>query len=515
MSSFLLSTCGSSEALPSDSAGSFLFVSGKMPKSCCAVGCTNRALPDSAGRVKFYKFPSAQKAPERRRRWIGAVRRQNWEPNDSSRICSAHFVGGEKSDEELSPAYVPQLFSFVSSPVKRKAEVDLEAYQRRSKRCRQLSASATELVDDELNDDLSDLPAFYEAEMNASVGPCLKSSVDTSTQTDVTAESLADLESEYERIIVQNKKDCAPHLESLSQESFSHDNAKVRFYTGLPSYGVMMAVFEHVKLRMASHQRHSLPLFYQFLLVLMKLRLNSPDFDLAYRFGVSQSTVSRIFERWIQVMFVMLKPLVKWPEREELRKTMPLEFRQSFSRCVVIIDCIEVFCERPSDLMARAQTYSHYKSHNTIKFLIGIAPQGVITFISHAWGGRASDKYITEHCGLLNRLLPGDQVLADRGFTVGDSVGMFCAELVMPPFTKGKKQLERVDIDNARQMSRVRIHVERVIGMLRQKYTILSSTLPIAFLMHNDQDKSYAFIDMVVTVCCALCNCCESVIQFQ
>ena len=60
-----------------------------------------------------------------------------------------------------------------------------------------------------------------------------------------------------------------------------------------------------------------------------------------------------------------------------------------------------MLCERPSDLMARAQTYSQYKHHNTVKFLIGISLQGVISFVSKGWGGRASDKHITERCGIL------------------------------------------------------------------------------------------------------------------
>ena len=64
--------------------------------------------------------------------------------------------------------------------------------------------------------------------------------------------------------------------------------------------------------------------------------------------------------------------------------------------------------------MARAQSYSHYKSHNTIKFFITIVPQGVISVVSQAWGGRTPDKYITENCGFLNEVLPGDQVMADR-----------------------------------------------------------------------------------------------------
>ena len=33
----------------------------------------------------------------------------------------------------------------------------------------------------------------------------------------------------------------------------------------------------------------------------------------------------------------------------------------------------------------------------TTKFLIGISPQGVITFISKAWDGRTSDKYLNEN----------------------------------------------------------------------------------------------------------------------
>ncbi len=34
-----------------------------------------------------------------------------------------------------------------------------------------------------------------------------------------------------------------------------------------------------------------------------------------------------------------------------------------------------------------------------------------------------SDKHLTENCGLLTHLQPGDQVLADRGFTVEESIG--------------------------------------------------------------------------------------------
>lgn len=97
---------------------------------------------------------------------------------------------------------------------------------------------------------------------------------------------------------------------------------------------------------------------------------------------------------------------------------MPSVFHKQLSKCVCTIDRFEVFCEKPSNLMVRAQTHSNYKSHNTAKFLIALTPWGFISYLSQAWGGRTTDKHLTKYCGLLKLLLPGNEVLADSGFTV-------------------------------------------------------------------------------------------------
>ena len=73
-------------------------------------------------------------------------------------------------------------------------------------------------------------------------------------------------------------------------------------------------------------------------------------------------------------------------------------------KVVTIIDCFEIFIEKPSNLSARACTWSQYKHYNIIKYLISETPQGVVSFISNGWGGQASDKYITENSGFLNKL---------------------------------------------------------------------------------------------------------------
>ncbi|XP_062512472.1 uncharacterized protein LOC134188291 [Corticium candelabrum] len=194
---------------------------------------------------------------------------------------------------------------------------------------------------------------------------------------------------------------------------------------------------------------------------------------------------------------------------------MPECFLSSFGEKVaIIIDCFEIFVERPTNLLARACTWSQYKHHNTVKFLIGIAPQGIISFISDAWGGRVSDKFLTEHSGILNKLLPGDVVLADRGFDISDSVGMQQAKLYIPAFTKGKDQLAAIEVEETRLIANVRIHVERVIGCVQQKFTILKGTLPKDYITRHAAEDC-PLIDRITRVCCALCNVCDSVVPFD
>ena len=142
-------------------------------------------------------------------------------------------------------------------------------------------------------------------------------------------------------------------------------------------------------------------------MVLIKLRLDVPFQDLAYRLNISVPTVSI-------TMDIRLSPFIHWADRESLIRSMPQCFQFSFgTKTTVIIDCFEIFIEKPTNLLARAQTFSSYKHHNTIKVLIGITPQGRITFASEAWGGRTSDKFLTENCGILSKLVPGDMVTAD------------------------------------------------------------------------------------------------------
>ena len=110
------------------------------------------------------------------------------------------------------------------------------------------------------------------------------------------------------------------------------------------------------------------------------------------------------------------------------------------------------------------------------------------------------------NCGILNKLLPGGLVLADRGFTIAESVMFQQAQLAIPSFTKGKDQLDPVDVEKTRGFANFSIYVERVVGLLRRKYSILSGIRPIDFLISNpngSQEEATPMIDRIINVSAA------------
>ena len=126
-----------------------------------------------------------------------------------------------------------------------------------------------------------------------------------------------------------------------------------------------------------------------------------------------------------------------------------------------------------------------------------------------------SDKYIVEHSGYLSKLLPGDVILADRGFNVSDSVALKGATLDLPAFTRGCEQLSPSQVEATRKIANVRIHVERIIGVVRQRFQILSATGVLQKELVSHTTTRGVVLDSIVSTCCALNNVLEGIVQFN
>ena len=56
-------------------------------------------------------------------------------------------------------------------------------------------------------------------------------------------------------------------------------------------------------------------------------------------------------------------------------------------------------------------------------------------------------------------------------------------------------------------------HVERVIGLFRNKYRTLQRILPVGYLI--TRDGGYTTVNKIVTVSSALCNICNSIVPIE
>ena len=101
-------------------------------------------------------------------------------------------------------------------------------------------------------------------------------------------------------------------------------------------------------------------------------------------------------------MYFTFKELNIWPEKEVIEMYMPFDFKEKFPSTRVILDATEIPIQKPSKVLAQSATWSSYKNRNTVKCMIGITPKGVVSHISKAFGGSASDRQIIENSDLLD-----------------------------------------------------------------------------------------------------------------
>ena len=312
----------------------------------------------------------------------------------------------------------------------------------------------------------------------------------------------------YTRVVQGEPENLVYHTRLLK-------NSNVRFYTYLPS----MEMFEdlhrllspYVVRRCFIPRSKSQRLFDgtpkksgptrklesrdELLLVLMKLRLGLLVKDLSDRFGISDSTCSKIFTSWIKAMSAVLRATIFIPDLGVVNATCPARFRK-YNNLVTIIDCSEIFIQTPKDLELQSCTWSDYKHHNTLKFLVGVGPNSAINFLSDVYEGKASDKQITIESGLLDILPKYSTLMCDKGFNISHECAQKSIYLQVPPGRKGASQMLPHEVIQTNRIAADRILVEQVIRQMKC-FRILSCELPITLL---------ELVDDIVVVCAALTN---------
>ncbi|XP_059195123.1 uncharacterized protein LOC131976217 [Centropristis striata] len=432
------------------------FEHGKTRAECC--GAT----------FNLYPPPSTDEA---RRMWLKALNLKK--PPKKPYICSFHFVDGRPSAQHPYPekwlGYVP--------PAKKARRMLVRLQETPST---SFASHETDAMTDVMSDEMTDGMSHRDA----------------STQWIMEHHNYAADPLHCPHLHDQATQ--CPEQHQVHTELLRNDRLSL-LYTGL-SLDAFQALADELTAGCSISQLHPKD---KLLMTLMKLRLNLLQDDLAERFRVSQSVVSRVISQWLDLMEEKMRCCVPWLPRETIQATMPQCFKEHYPSTTCIIDCSETPLQKAHNLDSRGESYSHYYGQNTIKFLIAIAPCGLIMFISPAYGGRCSDKFITANSGFLEYLRPGDEVMADRGFVIQDLLFERKVKLVLPAFTRRGLPLSEEDTTNTRRIANVRVHVERVIRRLKN-YRIVSQTVPI-----NLAPK----FDKILRVCAGLCNLRGDIIQ--
>ena len=323
----------------------------------------------------------------------------------------------------------------------------------------------------------------------------------TSDSTDITAMK------HLMRVVIKLLRSYKEQTETLTALSglrhfrlsrFEGSDTDIRFWTGFYSYAALKLFWTHYVEPNTSAMRYwgsgnaegdagkkcgpkrRLQPIDEFFMVLVKLKRGSANNDLAERFTIHESHVSRVFITWIKLLHTVLSAIDIWLPRGKVKKCMPACFKPLYRDVRVIVDCTEIRSERPSDFEVQCATYSSYKACKTHKALVDISPSGVPTFISELYEGAISDNAITSQSKLRDLLEPGDAMMADRGWTCATWLGRKCVRLVTPQFLHGKQQMNIPELVESMSIARVRIHVERCMGRIKQ-WQLLRQAVPLTY----------------------------------
>ena len=216
-------------------------------------------------------------------------------------------------------------------------------------------------------------------------------------------------------IQLQRKEDKA---RDMSIQMINDSNIKGIFnhYTGFP-YARFQSIYKFLVppgckrpfiYKRAHIEIHAISLENQLLLTMIRLRLGASLMDLAFRFNVSLHAAGVILNKWIDYMYLRFGALCTWPHREKIIQNMPQKYVADFPTSMAIIDCTELYINKPSSLQVQSQCYSDYKSGTTVKGLLATDPRGAVIFVSELFSGFMSDRKVLRQSGflvLLGRLI--------------------------------------------------------------------------------------------------------------
>ena len=481
---------------------------------CAVWGCDNdRRYPEKqkilphVGILRFFSPKNKKDVLS----WARAINRDQFKVTTSTKVCSNHFVQGYRTSQCHTPTLYMKGYDFDSKPQRPAPKFRATKDKERKSAKREQSYSADQGPSNNLplvEEEISLLGENYDFEYPATLSPaCTADSADTISKIDVATQTEYRSPEKEKREYFIDQATCPKNCYRYTGVTRSKLELLFEFLepkaTDIRIWRGSKNTKKSSKKRATEVKKKStindgvLTKWEQFVLTLVRTRKGFDVKFLADTLGINPSQVSRIYNTWVTFLSQELSFLVPWPSRSELRKSLPRRFK-NFQNVRIIIDCLELFIQKPKVPASQKMTWSSYKHWNTAKLLVGITPTGVVSFIPPLWTGSISDKEIVKQSGLLNLLEAGDAVMADKGFLIRDLLAFKKVHLVSPAYCRGPR-LSVKGTTHTRRVASLRTHVERNILKLKQ-FRILSGVSPLLLK---------PMLDRIIFICAALTNLCK------
>ena len=479
-------------------------------------------MPNAVYGIKFFTCTNRKHY----KKWERLLHLKGYTVTSNTKVCSNHFKHGQPFKDDPHPSLY--LRGYEASKTKRRPlkRLNIENLPKNSKSRKRRSTNKCNVS---VQVDFTDILESMEHEHDYYT----KCECEKVTCLNCTKQKIAKLEDELERmkseflfIECELKKTkerlCEPKDKKFTINKISNSDQLIKFYTGIPTFALFQWLVDQIKSHATNmkyfrgkesmedkhYQIHntakpgpnrSMSIEDEFLLTMMKLRLNLKEDDLAFRFDISQSCVSQIISTWIPFLARELEEFIYWPSQNEITLYYPQCFKKYEKTVRCIIDCTEIQIDRPSLAASNNEVYSQYKSRPTLKCLVGITPGGTISYVSKTFGGSNSDKKIVKKTGIVEKFDEGDICMAGRGFNIQELFLQKQVQLIIPPFKRTTPSTNQFTLEEdtaTKQVANARIHVERAIGRLKS-FDILQGPIPLNMI---------DLMDAALIVCSAIVN---------
>lgn len=191
-----------------------------------------------------------------------------------------------------------------------------------------------------------------------------------------------------------------------AEHFFDGDDAKVEFYTSVNGLEKLWFLFRFIEDRIASNNEinqsmndSALPLFEQFCLTIITLRMNADPQDLGYRFNLSRSDVAAYVDHWITILFQLLpQSEIIWPT--DSHEIFPKN--SELAGLVAVVDLVQL----PT-----------FGGPHSAQYLLAFNPaNGSVIFVSNSFPfNKHRAEFVWSSCGILNNLSERDKLVLTNG----------------------------------------------------------------------------------------------------